>query len=69
MRMCLQKLMQLQNHWLKVFQCFWKKQNPNGAYAAVIPKWVTAFLNKEDVFINGDGETSRTFVISITLYK
>ena len=38
-----------------------KRQNPNGAYAAVIPKWVAAILNKEDVFINGDGETSRDF--------
>lgn len=46
---------------LRYFNVFGKKQNPNGAYAAVIPKWVTAFLNKEDVFINGDGETSRDF--------
>ena len=38
-----------------------KKQNPNGAYAAVIPKWVMAILNDEDVYINGDGETSRDF--------
>ena len=46
---------------LRYFNVFGKKQNPNGAYAAVIPKWVTAFLKKEDVFINGDGETSRDF--------
>jgi UDP-N-acetylglucosamine 4-epimerase len=38
-----------------------KRQDPNGAYAAVIPKWIAAILNKEDVFINGDGETSRDF--------
>jgi UDP-N-acetylglucosamine 4-epimerase len=46
---------------LRYFNVFGKKQNPKGAYAAVIPKWVTAFLKKEDVFINGDGETSRDF--------
>jgi UDP-N-acetylglucosamine 4-epimerase len=46
---------------LRYFNIFGKRQNPNGAYAAVIPKWVAAILNKEDVFINGDGETSRDF--------
>ena len=46
---------------LRYFNIFGKRQDPNGAYAAVIPKWVTAILNKEDVFINGDGETSRDF--------
>ena len=46
---------------LKYFNIFGKRQDPNGAYAAVIPKWVAAILNKEDVFINGDGETSRDF--------
>jgi len=46
---------------LRYFNVFGKRQNPNGAYAAVIPKWVAAILNKEDVFINGDGETSRDF--------
>ena len=46
---------------LRYFNVFGKKQNPNGAYAAVIPKWVTAILNEDDVFINGDGETSRDF--------
>ena len=34
---------------------------PDGAYAAVIPKWVASLLKKEPVFINGDGETSRDF--------
>ena len=38
-----------------------KRQDPNGAYAAVIPKWTDAILNKEDVYINGDGKTSRDF--------
>lgn len=46
---------------LRYFNVFGKRQNPQGAYAAVIPKWVTAILNNEDVFIYGDGETSRDF--------
>ena len=46
---------------LRYFNIFGKRQDPNGAYAAVIPKWAASILNKEDVFINGDGETSRDF--------
>jgi len=46
---------------LRYFNIFGKRQDPNGAYAAVIPRWVAAILNKEDVYINGDGETSRDF--------
>jgi len=46
---------------LRYFNVFGKRQNPNGAYAAVIPKWVSSILSKDDVFINGDGETSRDF--------
>jgi len=46
---------------LRYFNIFGKRQDPNGAYAAVIPKWVAAILNKGDVYINGDGETSRDF--------
>jgi UDP-N-acetylglucosamine 4-epimerase len=46
---------------LRYFNIFGKRQDPNGAYAAVIPKWVAAILNKDDVFINGDGKTSRDF--------
>ena len=46
---------------LRYFNIFGKRQDPNGAYAAVIPKWVSSILNKEAVFINGDGETSRDF--------
>ena len=46
---------------LRYFNIFGKRQDPNGAYAAVIPKWVAAILNKDDVLINGDGETSRDF--------
>ena len=40
---------------------FGKRQDPNGAYAAVIPKWTAAMIQGEDVYINGDGETSRDF--------
>lgn len=46
---------------LRYFNIFGKRQDPEGAYAAVIPKWVASILKKEDVFINGDGETSRDF--------
>lgn len=46
---------------LRYFNIFGKRQDPAGAYAAVIPKWVAAILNKEDIYINGDGETSRDF--------
>lgn len=46
---------------LRYFNVFGKRQDPNGAYAAVIPKWTTAIIKGEDVFINGDGETSRDF--------
>ena len=46
---------------LRYFNIFGKRQDPNGDYAAVIPRWVSSILNKEEVFINGDGETSRDF--------
>jgi len=46
---------------LRYFNIFGKRQDPNGAYAAVIPKWIASVLNNEDVYINGDGETSRDF--------
>ena len=46
---------------LRYFNVFGKRQDPNGAYAAVIPKWAAAMIEKKDVFINGDGETSRDF--------
>lgn len=46
---------------LRYFNVFGKRQDPNGAYAAVIPKWAAAMLLGDDVFINGDGETSRDF--------
>ena len=46
---------------LRYFNVFGKRQDPNGAYAAVIPRWVAAMILNEDVTINGDGETSRDF--------
>lgn len=46
---------------LRYFNVFGKRQDPNGAYAAVIPKWVGALLKGEVIGINGDGETSRDF--------
>jgi UDP-N-acetylglucosamine/UDP-N-acetylgalactosamine 4-epimerase len=46
---------------LRYFNVFGPRQDPNGAYAAVIPKWCHALMNGETVFINGDGETSRDF--------
>ena len=46
---------------LRYFNVFGPRQDPNGAYAAVIPKWTAAMIAGEEVFINGDGETSRDF--------
>lgn len=46
---------------LRYFNIFGKRQDPNGAYAAVIPKWSAAMINGDNVYINGDGETSRDF--------
>ncbi|WP_287967221.1 MULTISPECIES: NAD-dependent epimerase/dehydratase family protein [Acinetobacter] len=46
---------------LRYFNVFGKRQDPNGAYAAVIPKWTAAMIAGDDLFINGDGETSRDF--------
>lgn len=46
---------------LRYFNVFGPRQDPNGAYAAVIPKWTDALLKAQTVFINGDGETSRDF--------
>jgi UDP-N-acetylglucosamine 4-epimerase len=46
---------------LRYFNIFGQRQDPDGAYAAVIPKWFAALLKDETVFINGDGETSRDF--------
>jgi len=46
---------------LRYFNVFGKRQDPNGVYAAVIPKWISAMVAGEEIFINGDGSTSRDF--------
>lgn len=46
---------------LRYFNIFGARQDPNGAYAAVIPKWVSAMITGASININGDGETSRDF--------
>jgi UDP-N-acetylglucosamine 4-epimerase len=46
---------------LRYFNVFGPRQDPEGAYAAVIPKWVMALIRNEELRINGDGETSRDF--------
>jgi len=46
---------------LRYFNVFGKRQDPNGAYAAVIPKWINAMIQNEPIQINGDGQTSRDF--------
>jgi UDP-N-acetylglucosamine/UDP-N-acetylgalactosamine 4-epimerase len=46
---------------LRYFNVFGPRQDPEGAYAAVIPRWVDAMLSERMVSINGDGETSRDF--------
>jgi len=56
-----QKCYKMQTIGLRYFNVFGKRQDPNGAYAAVMPKWISQMLNGENVYINGDGETSRDF--------
>jgi len=46
---------------LRYFNVFGPRQDPQGAYAAVIPKWVASMIRNDPVFINGDGETARDF--------
>ena len=57
---------------LRYFNVFGPRQDPDGAYAAVIPRWIAALLRRQPVYINGDGETSRDFcfitnVVQVTL--
>jgi len=56
-----QKTYGMETLGLRYFNVFGRRQDPNGAYAAVIPKWVGSLLEGEDIYINGDGETSRDF--------
>jgi UDP-N-acetylglucosamine 4-epimerase len=51
----------LQSMGLRYFNVFGPRQDPDGAYAAVIPKWIASMIKNEPVYINGDGETSRDF--------
>jgi len=55
------KLYGLDTYGLRYFNVFGKRQDPNGAYAAVIPKWIKQLLNDERTTINGDGTQSRDF--------
>ena len=51
----------MQSIGLRYFNIFGARQDPEGAYAAVIPRWVRAMIIGDEVVINGDGETSRDF--------
>ncbi len=51
----------MQTIGLRYFNVFGPRQDPDGAYAAVIPQWVSALVRNRPLFINGDGETSRDF--------
>lgn len=55
------KLYGLDTYGLRYFNVFGKRQDPNGAYAAVIPKFIKQLLNEEQPVINGDGKQSRDF--------
>lgn len=46
---------------LRYFNVFGKRQNPGGPYAAVVPLWISAILQNNEIFINGDGTTTRDF--------
>jgi UDP-N-acetylglucosamine 4-epimerase len=55
------KVYGLQSIGMRYFNVFGPRQDPEGAYAAVIPKWTASMIRGETVYINGDGETSRDF--------
>lgn len=55
------KLYGLDTYGLRYFNVFGRRQDPNGAYAAVLPKFITQLLNNEQPTINGDGKQSRDF--------
>jgi UDP-N-acetylglucosamine 4-epimerase len=60
-RRCLRALLRHAGVGLRYFNVFGARQDPEGAYAAVIPRWIRAILTGEPVEVNGDGETSRDF--------
>lgn len=51
----------LESIGLRYFNVFGPRQDPAGAYASVIPKWISEMIRGEVVYVNGDGETSRDF--------
>lgn len=55
------KVYGLETVGLRYFNVFGARQDPEGPYAAVIPRWIKALLRNEEVRINGDGDTSRDF--------
>lgn len=55
------KLYGLDTYGLRYFNVFGKRQDPNGVYAAVLPKFIKQLLNDESPTINGDGKQSRDF--------
>lgn len=55
------KLYGLDTYGMRYFNVFGRRQDPNGAYAAVIPKFIKQLLNDEQPTINGDGKQSRDF--------
>jgi UDP-N-acetylglucosamine 4-epimerase len=59
--MLYKKLYGLDTYGLRYFNVFGRRQDPNGAYAAVIPKWIKQLLNDETPVIHGDGKQSRDF--------
>jgi len=52
---------QIETIGLRYFNVFGRRQDPEGEYAAVIPRWIAALIRNQPVYINGDGETSRDF--------
>jgi UDP-N-acetylglucosamine/UDP-N-acetyl-alpha-D-glucosaminouronate 4-epimerase len=54
---------------LRYFNVFGPRQDPDGPYAAVIPKWIAALLQGEPVWINGDGQTSRDFCYVVNVVQ
>ncbi|MDC0853734.1 NAD-dependent epimerase/dehydratase family protein, partial [Candidatus Pelagibacter sp.] len=55
------KLYNFKSIGLRYFNVFGKRQNPNGDYAAVIPRWINNVINDQQIIIFGDGKTSRDF--------
>ena len=54
---------------LRYFNVFGPRQDPTGPYAAVIPLWIAALIERSPVFINGDGETSRDFCFIVNVVQ